>query len=44
MKVYLDSPVTDLLFLILMTIRANPKVWTVPAKVKINENCPLLNW
>lgn len=43
MKVSRESPVTDLDLLIFNTINANPKVCTVPASVKISENCPSLN-
>lgn len=43
MNVYRERPVTDRLFRILMTMSANPKVCTVPARVKMKENCPLLN-
>lgn len=39
MKVYLDNPVTDLERLILMTMRAKPKVCRVPEKVNKTENC-----
>lgn len=42
MKVSLESPVTDRLFLIFSTISAKPKVCTVPAMVKMKENWPLL--
>lgn len=38
MKVSLDNPVTERLLLILRTMRANPNVWTVPARVKMTEN------
>ncbi len=43
MKVYLDNPPTDLDRLILITINANPNVWTVPESVNTNENYPSLN-
>ncbi len=42
MKVYLERPCTDWLFLIFIATNANPKVCTVPAKVKIRENYPSL--
>ena len=42
MKVYLERPPTDLDLLILTTINANPKVCTVPERVKIKENSPSL--
>jgi hypothetical protein len=42
MKVYLERPETDRLLRILMTMSAKPKVWMVPARVKIRENCPSL--
>lgn len=38
MNVSLESPLTDLDFRIFITINANPKACTVPAKVKISEN------
>jgi hypothetical protein len=43
MNVSRERPVTDRDFLIFNTMSANPKVWTVPASVKIRENYPLLN-
>ena len=42
MNVYLDNPLTDLDLLIFTTINANPKVCTVPERVNITENSPLL--
>jgi hypothetical protein len=42
MNVYLERPPTDLDFLILSTTRANPKVCTVPERVKMRENSPSL--
>lgn len=42
MNVSLESPLTDLDFLILRTINAKPKACTVPARVKIKENSPSL--
>lgn len=42
MKVSRERPLTDLDLRILMTMRANPKVWTVPASVKMRENSPSL--
>ena len=42
MNVYLDKPPTDLDFLIFNTIKANPKVCTVPESVNISENYPSL--
>ena len=42
MKVSLDSPLTERDLLILMTISKKPKVCTVPAKVNMKENSPLL--
>lgn len=42
MKVSRESPLTDLDLLIFMTMSAKPKVWTVPERVKMTENYPLL--
>ena len=42
MNVYLERPPTDRDFLIFRTINANPKVCTVPDKVKMSENSPSL--
>jgi hypothetical protein len=42
MNVSLDNPVTARDLFILRTISAKPKVCTVPARVKISENYPLL--
>lgn len=42
MNVSLDKPPTDRDFLIFRTTRANPKVCTVPERVKISENSPSL--
>ena len=42
MKVQRESPPTDRDLRILMMISANPNVCTVPDKVKIKENSPLL--
>ena len=42
MNVYLDNPLTDLDLLIFTTINANPKACTVPERVNMIENYPLL--
>lgn len=41
-KVSFESPLTERDLLILMTISKKPNVCTVPARVKIKENYPLL--
>ena len=42
MNVSFESPATDLDLVILMTIRAKPKLCTVPDNVNMSENSPLL--
>lgn len=42
MKVSFDSPLTERERLIFSTMSANPNVCTVPDKVNITENYPLL--
>ena len=43
MNIYLDNPLTERDRVILITIRANPNVCTVPLKVKRTENSLSLN-
>lgn len=38
MNISRESPAAERDLVILMTMRANPKVWTVPLRVKITEN------
>lgn len=42
MNVSLERPPTDLDLRILSTISKKPNVCTVPARVKMRENCPSL--
>ena len=39
MNISLESPATERDLVILMRMSAKPKVWTVPERVKITENC-----